>query len=161
MAKFTWHTRAVPGGLPVRQVYGFLFAPDGRVLIRVDGAKHSLPGGRPEPGESAYVDILRRETYEEVTLDIAEPHYLGYQCVDDGHSPYAQVRMVAEISRVHPPEPDPDNGRTYLRLLVHPGKAGDLLNWGETGHQQAAAAANAAIAVLGLPHQGLPDSGYL
>ncbi|MFR9729738.1 NUDIX hydrolase [Saccharopolyspora sp. MS10] len=160
MARFTWHTRDVPADLPVRQVYGFLFAPDGRVLIRVDGAKHSLPGGRPERGESEYADILRRETFEEVTLDIAEPHYLGFQCVDDGIAPYAQVRMAAVISGVHPARPDPDNGRTYRRLLVHPGKAGDLLNWGETGHQQAAAAAHAAVAALGLPADGLPDSSY-
>jgi len=161
MAKFSWHTSAVPAALPVRQVYGFLFAPDGRVLLRVDGTKNSLPGGRPEPGESAYVDVLRRETFEEVTLDIGEPHYLGYQLVDDGHTPYAQVRMVAKIRAVHAPEPDPDNGRTYLRLLVHPGQAGELLNWGETGHRQSAAAARAAVSVLGLPRDGFPAPEYL
>lgn len=161
MAKFSWHTAAVPAGMPVRQVYGFLFAPDGRVLIRVDGGKNSLPGGRPEPGESEYVDVLRRETFEEVTLDIADPHYLGYQLVDDGYAPYAQVRMVARIRAVHAPEPDPDNGRTYLRLLVDPGQAGDLLNWGDTGHRQSAAAARAATTVLGLPCNGLPPSEYL
>lgn len=161
MAKFSWHTDPVPEHLPVRQVYGFLFAPDGRLLIRVDGTKHSLPGGRPEPGESAYTDILRRETFEEVTLDIEEPHYLGFQCVDDGISAYAQVRMVAIISTVHAAAPDPDNGRTYLRLLTHPGKAGDLLNWGSTGHQQATAAADAAVTALGLSCQGLPGESYI
>lgn len=98
MAKFSWHTGAVPEGLPVRQVYGFLFSRDGRLLIRVDGTKHSLPGGKPEPGELAYADILRRETLEEVTINIEEPHYLGYQRVDDGVQPYAQVRMVSIIT---------------------------------------------------------------
>ncbi|GAA2794403.1 NUDIX hydrolase [Saccharopolyspora taberi] len=161
MARFRWFTHAVPEGLPVRQVYGFLFASDGRVLIRVDGAKHSLPGGRPELGESTYADILRRETLEEVTSEITDPHYLGYQCVDDGVSPYAQVRMVASLARVHPPAPDPDNGRTYRRLLVHPDDAGDLLNWGTSGHMQATAAAEAAITVLGLPHRGLPAPSYI
>ncbi|MGI8305713.1 NUDIX domain-containing protein [Saccharopolyspora sp. ASAGF58] len=161
MPKFTWHTNAVPEGLPVRQVYGFLFVPDGRLLIRLDGNKHSLPGGRPEPGEAEYVDILRRETMEEVTVDIGEPHYLGYQCVDDGISPYAQVRMAALITTVHPSEPDPDSGRIYRRLLVHPGKAGDLLAWGETGYQQATAAADAAVNVFELPCSGLPETGYL
>ena len=161
MAKFRWSTDAVPEGLPVRQVYGFLFASDGRVLIRVDGAKHSLPGGRPEPGESTYADILRRETYEEVTADITEPHYIGYQRVDDGISPYAQVRMVASLAKVYPAAPDPDNGRTYRRLLVHPCRAGDLLNWGTSGHKQASAAAEAAIAVLGLPCRGLPAASYI
>lgn len=161
MAKFTWCTSEVPDGLPVRQVYGFLFATDGRLLIRVDGAKHSLPGGRPEPGESAYSDIIRRETLEEVTVEIDEPLYLGYQCVDDGITPYAQVRMASRITTVHPPAPDPDNGRLYRRLLVHPSKAGDLLNWGESGHLQAAAAAEMAISALGLPHCGLPEAGYI
>ncbi|GAA4881097.1 MULTISPECIES: NUDIX hydrolase [Saccharopolyspora] len=161
MPRFSWHTEAVPGPLPVRQVYGFLFVPDGRLLIRLDRTKHSLPGGRPEPGEWRYADILRRETMEEVTLDIAFPHYLGYQLVDDGISPYAQVRMAAVIIGVHPAAPDPDSGRTYRRLLVHPGKAGDLLAWGETGYLQADAAAAAAIDVLGLPHDALPDNGEL
>ncbi len=161
MAKFSWHTGAVPDGLPVRQVYGFLFSRDGRLLIRVDGGKHSLPGGKPEPGERAYADILRRETLEEVTINIEDPHYLGYQCVDDGIQPYAQVRMVSIITRVYPCAPDPDNGRTYLRLLTHPNKAGDLLNWGSTGHQQSSAAAHAAIAVLGLPNHGLPRESYI
>lgn len=161
MAKFSWHTSSVPAELPVRQVYGFLFAQDGRLLIRVDGTKHSLPGGKPEPGEEVYADILRRETFEEVTCDIAEPHYLGYQRVDDGIAPYAQVRMVSIITGVHPCLPDPDNGRTYRRLLTHPGKAGDLLNWGSTGHQQSAAAADAACAVLGLPRDGLPEECFL
>ncbi|GAA2353478.1 hypothetical protein GCM10009854_34400 [Saccharopolyspora halophila] len=161
MPKFSWHTDAVPAGLAVRQVYGFLFVPDGRLLIRVDGSKHTLPGGRPEPGEIAYADILRRESMEEVTVDIHEPHYLGYQCVDDGISPYAQVRMAAVISRVHPGAPDPDSGRTYRRLLVHPSKAGDLLAWGETGYLQATAAAEAAVEVLGLPSDSLPPSGDL
>ncbi|GAB3291154.1 NUDIX hydrolase [Parasphingorhabdus pacifica] len=161
MAKFTWCTNEVPDGLPVRQVYGFLFASDGRLLIRVDGPKHSLPGGRPEPGESTYSDILRRESLEEVTVDIDDPHYLGYQCVDDGIAPYAQVRMVSRITRVHPPAPDPDNGRIYRRLLIHPDKAGELLNWGESGHLQAAAAANAAIARLSLPRTRLPEAVYI
>lgn len=161
MARFTWCASEVPDGLPVRQVYGFLFATDGRLLIRVDGAKHSLPGGRPEPGESTYSEILRREAFEEVTVEIDEPHYLGYQRVDDGIAPYAQVRMVSRISTVHPPAPDPDNGRLYRRLLVHPGKAGDLLNWGESGHLQVAAAADAAVSTLELPHCGFPDPDYI
>lgn len=161
MAKFSWFTTSVPEELPVRQVYGFLFATDGRLLVRVDGTKHSLPGGRPEPGESTYADVLRRESYEEVTVDIDEPHYLGYQLVDDGVFPYAQVRMVARLAAVHPSAPDPDNGRTYRRLLVHPSKAGDLLHWGESGHQQAVAAATAAVSVLGLPHEALPEADYI
>lgn len=163
MVEFTWHTTPVPDDTQVRQVYGFLFVDDGRLLIRVDGHKHSLPGGRPESGETTYAAVLRREALEEVTVDIDKPYYLGYQQANehDGTPPYAQIRMIARITAVYPAAPDPDNGRTYHRLLVHPRKAGDLLNWGQVGHQQATAAAQAAVTVLGLPGDGLPADTHI
>ncbi len=69
--------------------------------------------------------------------------------------------MAALISCAYPPAPDPDSGRTYRRLLVHPSKAGDLLAWGETGYLQATAAAEAAVEILGLPADGLPAASEL
>jgi 8-oxo-dGTP diphosphatase len=163
MAEFTWHPRPVPAAMAVRQVYGFLFMPDGRLLIRIDGAKNSLPGGRPEPGEDGYIEVLQREAMEEVTVEIDQTHYLGYQCVDeqDGTPPYAQVRMVARIAAVLPQRPDPDNGRIYRRYLVDPAKAADLLGWGELGHQQAAAAVQVAANLLDLPRHDLPTNSYI
>ncbi|HEX3733500.1 MAG TPA: NUDIX domain-containing protein [Mycobacteriales bacterium] len=152
MIEYIGRTSVCPDDLQVRQVYGFLFADDGRVLIRVDGGKHSLPGGRPEPGETTHAEILRREVWEEVIMTIHDPHYIGYQAVDhhDGTPPYAQIRMVARIKDVHPIAPDPDNGRTYRRLLVAPEQAGDLLNW-TSGRNQLTAAAHAATTALQLP----------
>jgi 8-oxo-dGTP diphosphatase len=163
MTRITWRTNPVPPDMQVRQVYGFLFHPDGRLLIRVDGSKHSLPGGRPEAGETVYADILSRESLEEVTAEIADPHYLGYQEVDEqnGTAPYAQVRMAARIHTLHPRRPDPDNGRTYRRLFVHPQTAAALLGWGDVGDLQVTAAARAAITQLGLPADNLPDPTYL
>ena len=59
---------------------------------------------------------------------------------EDGTPPYAQVRMAALINKIGKKRPDPDNGKTYDRLLVPPEKAAFLLNWGDVGHQQILAA---------------------
>lgn len=153
MTEFTWHTDPVPASTPIRQVYGFCFDTCGRLLIRIDGAEHSLPGGRPEPDDADIAATLARECLEEVQVTINEPVYLGYQRVDDrdGHPPYAQVRMVALVTEIRPAHPDTDTGRTYRRLLTTPTEAGDLLAWGEPGRQQAAAAAALAADRLGVP----------
>ncbi|MGH3384925.1 MAG: NUDIX hydrolase [Nocardioidaceae bacterium] len=154
MPEFTWHAEAVPAELLVRQVYGFCFDSAGRLLMRVDGSKHSLPGGRPESGEEDdYETTLRRECWEEVHIDLDQPYYLGYQRVDesDGTAPYAQVRMIALIRRIAAAAPDPDNGKTYGRHLVDPAAAGDLLGWGVHGHRQAEAAARLAQHTFDLP----------
>ncbi|MFI6579474.1 NUDIX domain-containing protein [Nocardiopsis sp. NPDC050513] len=153
MTDFTWHTDPVPPDMRVRQVYGFLFDEEGRVLLRVEGSTSSLPGGRPEPQDTDFGATLRREADEEVTADIGTPHYLGYQRVDDrdGTPPYAQVRMVARVNGLRESRPDPDTGRTYQREFVAPHVAADRLAWGEPGRLQVAAAAEAARSLLNLP----------
>ena len=52
---------------------------------------------------------------------------LGYQLVNENNevSPYAQVRMIAEIDKIFENRPDLDNGKTIR-----------LLNWGEVGKKQ-------------------------
>jgi 8-oxo-dGTP pyrophosphatase MutT (NUDIX family) len=152
MTEFSWHTSKTPPGMRVSQVYGFLFDLQGRVLLRVDGTKHSLPGGRPEPQEQSLETTLRRECIEEVNVSIDDPLYLGYQRVDDldGTPPYAQVRMVARIKAIGPLRPDPDTGRTYRRLLTSAANAGGLLSWGDLGHEQARAASRLAATALDL-----------
>ena len=62
---------------------------------------------------------------------------------EDGTPPYAQVRMAALIHKIGIKRPDPDNGKTYDRLLVPPDKAAFLLNWGDVGRQQLLAAQHA------------------
>lgn len=163
MTRFTWHSKPVPVGFPVRQVYGFLFTADGRLLLHADREHHSLPGGRPEPGEN-HETTLRRETREEVNVILGRPVIpLGYQHVDDedGNPHYAQVRMVAPIRAVLPAAPDPATGRQYQRLLVPPAQAGALLDWGEHGYQQVAAAAEAAVAILGIPRDDFPPEARI
>ena len=41
--------------------------------------------------------------------------------------------MIAMIDTIGECLPDPDNGKTYQRLLTCPSKAIEYLNWGEVG----------------------------
>ncbi|MDH6125551.1 hypothetical protein [Kitasatospora sp. GP82] len=149
---------AVPEALPVKQSWGWLFVPDGRVLTLVnprDGVV-SLPGGSLEPEDAGDPGAaLAREAYEEAQAVIGPPHYLGYLydrvgSANGGHE-CARVRMAAALRAVGPTAPDPASGRHYRRLLVAPGLAVELLGWGEIGLRQARAAVTAAVIELGVP----------
>ncbi|MEV6206456.1 NUDIX hydrolase [Kitasatospora sp. NPDC051914] len=148
----------VPAGLPVKQSWGWLFAPDGRVLTLVnpkDGIV-SLPGGSLEPEDDGDpAAALAREAGEEAQAVIGRPRYLGYLydrvgSANGGHE-CARVRMAAALHRVGPSQPDPASGRHYRRLLVAPGLAVELLGWGAQGVRQARAAVSAAVLHLGVP----------
>ncbi|MGK4584238.1 NUDIX domain-containing protein [Kitasatospora sp. HPMI-4] len=163
---------AVPAGLPVKQSWGWLFVPDGRVLTLVnpkDGVV-SLPGGSLEPEDDGDpAAALAREAGEEAQAVIGPAHYLGYLydrvgSANGGHE-CARVRMAAALRAVGPTAPDPASGRHYRRLLVAPGLAVELLGWGEIGLRQAHAAVATAVAELGVPAaanetiEELPPSG--
>ena len=156
MATFTWHDGEVPSNLKVRQVYGLIFTRDGRMLMKVEnkskGKVYSLAGGTPESFDKDKEATLRRELIEEVNTTIESPIMVGYQEVDEqnGIPPYAQVRMVAYIDNIGPCLPDPDNGKTYERLLTSPSRVIELLNWGEVGKLQVEAALKIAKEELGL-----------
>ncbi|GAB2740500.1 NUDIX domain-containing protein [Kitasatospora kifunensis] len=148
----------VPPGLPVKQSWGWLFAPDGRVLTLVnpkDGIV-SLPGGSLEPEDRGDpVAALAREAAEEAQAVIGPAHYLGYLydrvgSANGGHE-CARVRMAAALRGVGPSAPDPASGRHYRRLLVAPGLVVELLGWGLPGLRQARAAVRTAAAQLGVP----------
>ena len=152
MPIFTWHTTSVPSNILVRQVYGFCFDTAGRVLLRADGNKYSLPGGRPEHEETGFIETLIRECLEEVNTVVERVHFLGYQLVDDqdGSAAYAQVRLVALVQKIRTRLPDPDTGRTYDRLLTSANRAGELLNWGRIGFEQSRAAGEMAAKIFNL-----------
>ncbi len=142
MIKFSWVEEAVPEGMVIRQVYCIMLDWDGRVMLRVEKTpgriRYSLAGGRPETFDNGIEGTCRRELLEEVNTEIETPVYLGYQLADEqnGTPAYAQVRMAALIRKIGEKKPDPDNGKTYDRLLVTPEKAAVLLNWGEVGYRQ-------------------------
>lgn len=162
----------VPDGLPVKQSWGWLFAPDGRVLTLVnpkDGVV-GLPGGSLEPEDAGDPGAaLAREAREEAQAVIGLPQYLGYLYdrvgSANGGNECARVRMAAALHAVGPSAPDPASGRHYRRLLVAPGLAVELLGWGVSGLRQARAAVAVAVAALGIPSSAnetieeLPQAG--
>ncbi|MFE7561600.1 hypothetical protein [Kitasatospora sp. NPDC057500] len=148
----------VPPGLVVKQSWGWLFAPDGRVLTLVnpkDGIV-SLPGGSLEPEDAGDPgSALAREAGEEAQAMIGTAYYLGYLYdrvgSANGGNECARVRMAAALRAVGPSAPDPASGRHYRRLLVAPGLAVELLGWGAPGLRQARAAVTTAVRWLGVP----------
>lgn len=142
MSIYSWIKAEVPKGLEVRQVYGFIFSPDGRILLLEDEGQYNLPGGRPENGET-YSETLIREATEEVQATIACIEYLGYQLIA-AEEEYAQVRLIAFVDQLQRAAPDPSTGRKYSRLWVPPTELNELLQWGGSGNEQIASAIAAA-----------------
>ncbi|MGW0394656.1 NUDIX domain-containing protein [Streptomyces sp. NPDC003042] len=119
----TWIPGPVPGHLPVREHSGWLFAPDGRVLLlvaRATGAAH-LPPAQAAPAVGALA--------------------LGYRYADHG----ALARTAARLTAVAPAA-DP----AYARLLATPEQVRELSDWGPAGRHELTAV-HAARARLCLP----------
>lgn len=141
--KLEWIEKDVPSKMETRQVYAVVFDNLGRILLKVDtltnGEKsYNLAGGTPEVFDKDIIATLRREYIEEVNTTLLDPIiYMGYQCVDEENKipPYAQIRMTAVIDKIGKKQPDPDNQKTYERILVKPETAIKLLNWGKIGEQ--------------------------
>ncbi|MEU6245689.1 NUDIX hydrolase [Streptomyces sp. NPDC047024] len=163
-ARFTWHTRmpTAEEDKTVHQVWGWLTDPHGRVLVVLDANDApSLPGGRPEPGESL-TETLAREAMEEAAARHGKPTVLGFQKVTEaGQTPYRQMRMAAPLLAIGPAAPDPDTGETYRRVLVPAAHANLLLGWGPEGDAQAAAVATAFPGRHGCALRHVPETGWL
>ncbi|MGV9816369.1 NUDIX domain-containing protein [Streptomyces cellulosae] len=162
-ARFTWHPGPrTPERRLVRQVWGWLTDPDGRVLVLLDRfGTPSLPGGRPEPGEGPAF-TLAREASEEAAARIGPAVVLGVQEVTEhGQRPYAQLRMTAPLLGLGPAAPDPDSGETYRRVLVPARQANLLLVWGPEGDAQAAAVATAFPGPHGRALRHVPETGWV
>ena len=138
MFRLTWFEVPVPSGLEVRQVYGFIFGLDGRLLVLEDEGSFNLLGGKPEKSESLK-ETLVRESLEEGQALIGSAEYLGYQCVE-GEEHFAQVRLVALLDQLLPAAADPSTGKQYRRMWVPYSQVNELLGWGESGDQQVASA---------------------
>lgn len=134
MSSYKWFESAIPSHLKVRQVWGFIFDHDGKILLFEDGGKFNLPGGGPE-NEETFFETLIREADEEVQVTIRKIEYLGYQLVSDIEE-FAQVRLICKLDEIFPSKADPITGRTYIRLWVPARHANTLLNWGESGDRQ-------------------------
>ena len=141
----TWMETDVPIQLYVRQVYGFIFDGNGRVLVQEDQGHYNLPGGKPEKGETL-IETLAREAAEESQVRFNSAIYLGYQHVQ-GEEEFAQVRYAAILDHVESAAPDSATGRQYQRLWVPPIEVNELLGWVESGKQQIESAVKAVSAL--------------
>ncbi|MDN3025667.1 hypothetical protein [Streptomyces sp. S.PB5] len=155
--QWPWHPAPVPSALPIRQVWGWLFVPDGRCAVLLDTTYWLplLPGGKIEQADGGDpTRCLIRETREEAQAALADPCYLGYVydaegTVFGGGGPYARVRYAARVTHIAAAAPDPA-GRSLLRLLAPPRQAVELFGWGEQAHLQAEAAERIACDRWGL-----------
>ncbi|WP_433892635.1 NUDIX hydrolase [Streptomyces sp. CA-111067] len=157
--RWAWRGEPVTPGLPVRQSWGWLFAPDGRVLVLIgqDTGSACLPGGTLEPRDHGDpTAALHREAQEEAQVSIGEPLYLGYlydntgQEGQDAAGPCARVRMAACITTVGPSGRDEASSQTYTRVLATVEQAAELFDWGPDTRSQTEAA-HAAREQLRLP----------
>ena len=140
MVKFKWFNDSVPENMKITQVCGVVFTKEGKTLLKyefINGEKfYSLAGGTPEDFDKSRENTLTREFLEEVNTSLENNIvYIGYQEVDEFNEKpkYAQIRMTAIIDKIGVKQPDPDNGKTYGRVLVSPEKAIELLDWKTTG----------------------------
>ncbi|MEV0636418.1 NUDIX domain-containing protein [Streptomyces sp. NPDC050619] len=156
--RWPWHTGCVPAALPVVQSWGWLFAPDGRILILIgsDTGSACLPGGTLKPADRGDpAATLRRKAHEEAALRIGDPLTLGYLHDNTTNTPTApgpcaRVRMAACLTHVGPSRCDQATGQTYARLLATPEQATELFDWGSEAAGQLAAV-HTARERLGLP----------
>jgi 8-oxo-dGTP pyrophosphatase MutT (NUDIX family) len=167
MTKFDWHEGAVPAGLPVRQVHGWLADGTGRFLVqdRAHERKFQLPGGHCDDGDDGWIATWLRECQEESQVRVAPGSvaYLGHQVVTGdprAGGPYLQVRLFGEIQSLDGTAPDPDSGYVYQRLMTSATRAARLLAWGRPGEQQARAAVLAGLR-RGLPTGQPPADSYV
>ncbi|MFE5591018.1 NUDIX domain-containing protein [Streptomyces sp. NPDC056549] len=151
---FPFHSGPAPAELRVCQAWGWLLAPDGRVLVLLepDTGAACLPGGTPEPQDGGdFVATLRREVHEEAFSSFGEPEFLGY--LSDPEEPCARVRYTAALTGIGPAGVDPATGRTYTRVLATPEQAVELFDWGPPAEAQLAAV-HRARERLGIPRAG-------
>lgn len=156
--RWPWHPEQVPDGLRIPQAWGWLFVPDGRVVLVVDPADPLavLPGGTVEPTDASPEDALVREAEEEAQLTLGEVARLGWVYdatgeVYGGIGACARLRLAARVTAVGPSAVDPALGRRLVRLLATPEQAAALLGWGAQGYEQARLAARTAHARWGIP----------
>ena len=123
--------------LPYTQSYGVCFTEDGKIVIgRHEGGYTDwhLSGGTIEKGEHPN-DTLRRELYEELTLEVIKFELLGAQLVEPisgDKGKYYQLRYVALV-KLHPLQIDPDKGIYWERKLVTPEEFLSYVKWGNIG----------------------------
>lgn len=104
------------------RVHAILLTKDQRVLLRYKNGEARITGGRIDSEDQSLVEALRREVLEEINCRIDKCDYLGYLAENDPDTGEIEywARMVARISKIGMPKPDPDRARNWIygRALV-------------------------------------------
>ncbi|MFC5914682.1 NUDIX hydrolase [Streptomyces pulveraceus] len=148
---YPWRDAPSPHGLTATQVHGWLFAPDGRVLVLIEpetGAAR-LPGGMP--GTQDHGDprsTLYREAERTAAARLEAPLLLGH--VTNPRTRHDHLRYAAAFTDIGVPRTDPATDRARTRVLATPEQATQLFDWGVPAADQLAAV-HRARHHLGLP----------
>ncbi|MFB8034027.1 NUDIX domain-containing protein [Streptomyces sp. NPDC056004] len=148
---YPWHEGPSPHERTVTKVQGWLFAPDGRILVLLEpetGTAH-LPGGVPEPQDQGDpASTLCRETAKLAAALLRTPLLLGH--LTDPRTRHTHLRYAARFTDTGAPPAGPETGRSHTRILATPEQAIQLFDWGEQTTTQLAAV-HQARRRLGLP----------
>ncbi|MFI7082754.1 NUDIX hydrolase [Streptomyces anulatus] len=148
---YPWYRGEAPPGHDIAQVWAWLFAPDGRILVLFDSETGTavLPGGKPEARDQGDpASTLLREADEEAAARLGTPLLIGH--VTDPSRPRSYLRYAAALTGIGPDRPDPATGTTYTRILATPEQARSLFDWGPHTSRQLAAV-HQARQRLGIP----------
>lgn len=104
------------------RVHAILLTDDGRMFLRYKNGEARITGGRIDSGDEDLVASLKRELREEINCEIDKCDYLGYLEAVEPESGEIEywARMVARVSKIGVPKPDPDRARNWIygRALV-------------------------------------------
>ncbi|WP_370409344.1 NUDIX domain-containing protein [Streptomyces fradiae] len=149
--RFPFRAGPVPDGLAVRESWGWLFAPDGRVLVLLDSATGAarLPGGTAGAADDGDpVGVLVRAVAEEAGAEFGDLVMLGHLTAPGER--VARVRYAAALTELGPAQPHPVTGAASVRVLATPEQALELFDWGASGTEQLTAV-HRARERLGIP----------
>ncbi|MFJ1845006.1 hypothetical protein [Streptomyces sp. NPDC088146] len=135
-----WREGPSPHERAVTQVQGWLFAPDGRVLVLLEPETGTacLPGGVPEPQDQGDpASTLCREAVRHAAAPLGTPLSLGH--LTDPRTRHTHLRYAARFTDTGAPPADPDTGRSHTRILATPEQATQLFDGGEQTTAQLAA----------------------
>lgn len=98
------------------RVHAMLLTSDGRVLLRYKEGEPRVTGGRIDASDQDLESALKREVQEELNCEIDKCDYLGYIAATDvqTHERENWARMVARVSKICMPMPDPDRAGNWI-----------------------------------------------
>ena len=148
-----WHPGPrPPAGPAAADADGWLIAPDGRVLLLLDGPPvPALPGGRVRGAEGEDpAGCVARLAADQAGATVEDPCPLGHRQAGAGRSALAAQNLTAvvaaRLTRLGRAVAGPVSGRPCTRLLATPDQAAALLGWGPAATALAREAARHAAA---------------